>query len=386
MIFMAGPRQAGKSTLAREIASSFLNHRTFNWDTLPDKSILLQNPDFFDQGPWESNATPLIVFDEFHKYRKWQNYMKGVYDGFSSRFKFLVLGSGRLDVYRKGGDSLAGRYFLFYLWPLTIAELGGRSRPFDQFLNQPLESPKSDAALEEAWGQLSQLSGFPEPFTSGDRQTYMRWWTTYRSQLLREDVRDMTHIRDINALEILFALLPTKTGSPLSIESLSRDLQTSAATVKNWIEIFETYFLAFRIRPWSRKITRSLTKEKKLYLYNYAAIESEAAKFENMVALELRRAVASWNAIGYGEFALYYVRNKQKEEVDFLITNREKPVLLVEAKLNDVEPTKSLRKFQNILSVPAVQLVQTRGVQKYYFNGQHTILVASAPTWLAGLP
>lgn len=386
MIFMAGPRQTGKTTLAQQIAAAFSNHRYVNWDAVQDKTLLIRNPDFFTQGPWNDSTPPLIVFDEIHKYRNWKNYLKGMYDTFAGRYKFLVLGSGRLDVYQKGGDSLAGRYFMFNLWPLTIGELGNRQLLFQTFKADPLTTPEPDPNLNAAWEQLSQLSGFPEPFSSGDLPTYVRWWATYRRQMLREDIRDMTAVKNIDHMEILLSLLPSRVGSPLSMDSLGRDLQVSAATVKNWIQIFESFFLVFRLRPWVQKISRAISKERKLYFYNCAAIESEAFRFENMVALELLRAASSWNSMGYGEFSLHYIRNKEKEENDFLLADRNKPVLLIEAKLSESEPAKSLIKFQNVLQVPAVQLVRTPHIKNHFFNGNQNILVVSAPHWLAGLP
>lgn len=386
MIFLAGPRQAGKTTFARMVSSTFSNSVYFNWDLVTNKRLLIETPTFFENINRKDDTPPLIVFDEIHKYKKWKNYLKGMYDEFSDRYKFLVLGSGRLNVFQKGGDSLAGRYFLFTLWPFTLAELGSRRRTFTTFINKPLDVDRAETSAGHIWEHLSRVGGFPEPYLSGKETFYRKWSASYGQQLIREDIRNMTAIKDVDSVEILFSLLPSKIGSPLSMASLSRDIQVSFHSIRDWLDIFESFFLVFRIPPWGKKISRAITKEKKLYLYDYAHIPHEPGKFENMVALELWRAVSNWNDLGLGDFGLHYVRNKEQEEVDFLITNNHDPFLLVETKLSDDTPSKSLLKFQSILDVPAVQLVNKTGVHKIISNHTQLALAITASRWLSTLP
>ena len=386
MIFLAGPRQAGKTTFARMVSSSFSNSVYFNWDIVTNKRLLVEKPTFFEEINRKDSTPPLVVFDEIHKYKKWKNYLKGVYDEFSGHYKFLVLGSGRLNVFQKGGDSLAGRYFLFTLWPFTLAELAQRQKTFAEFIKNPLEVDGFDNSADKIWRQLSHVGGFPEPYLSGKETLYRRWSASYGQQLIREDIRNMTAIKEVDSMEILFSILPSKIGSPLSMASLSRDIQVSFNSIRNWLEIFESFFLIFRIPSWGKKISRAITKEKKLYLYDYAHIPNDPEKFENMVALELWRAVSNWNDLGLGDFGLHYVRNKEKEEVDFLITNNHNPLLLVEAKLSDETPSKSLLKFQSALKVPAVQLVNKTGVHKIISNHGSQTLIITACRWLSTLP
>lgn len=386
MVFLAGPRQSGKTTLARMIASDFQNSVYFNWDLVTSKRLLIEKPAFFEEVERKDKSAPLVIFDEIHKYKKWKNYLKGIYDEFSGKYKFLILGSGRLNVFQKGGDSLAGRYFMFTLWPLTLAELSGRRRSFESFVKNPLSLDQEDKSSEKIWEQLSRLSGFPEPYLSGKETVYRRWSNNYSQQLIREDIRNMTEIKDVDSIEVLFSLLPSKVGSPLSMASLARDAQVSFNSIRSWLEVFESFFLIFRIPSWGKKISRAITKEKKLYLYDYAAIPSEAAKFENMAALELWRAVSNWNDLGLGRFGLYYLRNKEKEEVDFLITENNEPKLLIETKLAEAEVSKNLLKFQSVLEVPAVQLVNRPGLSRVISNQKQEVLVVTASRWLASLP
>ncbi|OHB78006.1 MAG: hypothetical protein A2Z34_00870 [Planctomycetes bacterium RBG_16_59_8] len=386
MIFLSGPRQSGKTTLARMIGDDFPNRLYFNWDILANKRQLVVNPTFFTEMNRTDSSKPLVIFDEIHKYRRWKNYLKGVYDQFSNDYHFLVLGSGRLDIFQKGGDSLAGRYFPFSLWPFTLAELADRRRLFDEFIASPLDMKAESGDLADIRTRLERCSGFPEPYLAGTDRFYRRWARTYARQLIREDIRDLTGIVTIDTVEILFSLLPSKVGSPLSIEAIARDLQVSFATVKRWLGIFERFYLAFSIGPWTRSISRAIRKERKLYLFDYAAVPSPPARLENMVAVELHRAVKTWTDLGHGDYSLHYIRNKEKEEVDFLIADGNKPILLIEVKTSDDQPSKGLRKFQQGLNVPAVQLVDADGLHRLLPNGEQTILVADACRWLSGLP
>ena len=387
MVFLAGPRQSGKTTLAHIISRSFTNTLYFNWDIAEHRARLIENPTFFEAVERKDSSTPLIIFDEIHKYKEWKNYLKGVYDQFHEGYQFLVSGSGRLDIYQKGGDSLAGRYYLFHLWPFTVAELGRSNVPIENWLTEPLKvSLEEKEILREIWSHLSTLSGFPEPYLSGRQTTYRRWTNSYSQQLIREDVRDLTGIKSIGDMELLYILLPSKVGSPISIPSLAGDLRVSYNSVRSWLSVFERFFLIFSISPWTHRIARAIQKERKIYLFDSPKIEEPSPRFENMVALELWRAVISWNDMGYGLFSLHFIKNKEQQEVDFLIAKERKPFLLVEAKLTDTEASSALKKFQRALNIPAVQLVEEIDGYRFFSNEGQSILVAPAYQWLSQLP
>jgi len=387
MVFIAGPRQVGKTTLAETIARTFPNHLHVDWDVADDRARILREPYFFAEMPRRDASAPIVVFDEIHKHRTWKGYLKGVYDRFAREFRFLVTGSGRLDIYQKGGDSLAGRYLLFHLWPFTLAELAGRRVPIDRFRADPLGVVPGDVgSIEKTWRRLAASSGFPEPYLARKPASYRRWSAIYHRQLVREDIRDLTGIRAIGDLETLFALLPERVGSPLSITSLAEDLKVSYNTVRSWLEAFERFYVVFTIAPWTRRVVRAIHKERKTYLFDYALVEDPAARFENMVALELFRAVQLWSDLGHGRFSLHYVKNKEKDEVDFLIAEGRRPMLLVEAKRSEPQVSRALRKFQDQLGIPAVQLMDEGHTFQKVPNGAQTILVAPAWMWVPRLP
>jgi hypothetical protein len=387
MVFISGPRQVGKTTLAKSISQDFANHIYFNWDIPSDRTQLIENPAFFEALERKDPSLPLVVFDEIHKYRDWKNYLKGTYDRFYDQFRFLVTGSGRLDTYQKGGDSLAGRYYLFHLWPFTIGEISGQNRKWQAFADNPLECQiRENKTLKASWDHLATYSGFPEPFLTAKPKTWQRWSNTYGQRLIREDIRDLTQIRSIGDMETLFYLLPSKIGSPISITSLARNLKLSYNTVRDWLGVFERFFMTFSIGPWTARISRAIQKERKIYLWDSPRIQERAARLENMVALELYRAITLWNDVGYGRFSLHFIKNKEQQEVDFLIAESNTPKLLIEAKASETQPSPALLKFQRALNIPAIQLFNQDGGFRLFSNDHQKILVVPAWQWLATLP
>lgn len=384
LILVSGPRQAGKTTFAKDIASTEPVSLYFNYDIPANKARILTNPTFFEEVDRKKGNLPLIILDEIHKYIDWKNYLKGIYDGYADEFRFLVAGSGRLELSRKKGDALAGRYLHFHLYPFTIGEIFASSIGMED-VSIITEIPEQNAIAQEAWETMFRVSGFPEPFLKGTKLKYRRWANSYHSQVIRDDIRDEFAVRQVDTMEALYFLLSECVGSPFSFSNHARTLKISHKTVSSWIKVFEQFFLVLKIRPYSKRISRSLVKEPKIYFYDYCRIRDEALRFENMVAIELSRAVTHWNDFGLGEYELWYLRNKQKEEVDFLVTENANPLFMVEAKLSETSVSPHLSKFQKILHVPAIQLINQKNVGRKIRNGHDTILVASAANWLSCL-
>jgi predicted AAA+ superfamily ATPase len=390
MVFMSGPRQCGKTTFAQWVLKQEGGGLYLNWDIDEDRRKILERVNLFTSFDFSSSTKPLVVFDEIHKFKDWKNFLKGLYDKYSAHVRILVTGSGRLDFFQKGKDSLAGRYFLFHLWPFTLAEFSKVSRKLIDFEQDPYFTSKltnqNETEMRAIWENLTRFSGFPDPFTKADDRFYRVWSNTYRNQLIREDIQQLSRLEKIDHLESLVLLLPSKIGSPISMDNLAKDISVSFDTVKKWLLLLERYHVAFRLLPWTKKIGRSVSKERKLYLFNFAEIQDLGARFENMIAIELLSAVSKWQETGEGNYSLCYVRDRDKNEVDFLIVKNQSPLILVEAKLGDENPSKSLMKIQSQLNIPAIQLVQKPNCKKMFLNGANKILVCDAVTWISSLP
>ncbi len=369
MAFVAGPRQVGKTTLARRLlAETATENLYYNWDIESHRRLIVRFPgDFWKRGESTTAAKqPRLVLDEIHKYPRWKRFVKGLHDEHGSDVQIIVTGSGRLDIFQRGGDSLFGRYNLFRLHPFTLGELLAEDRnailPPEQFWKTLTERAPTREA-EQALQDIEKFTGFPEPLFAASEPRLRRWRQAHRTLVLREDLRDLTRIRDIGLVETLALLLPDRVGSPLSINALSEDLGVNFATVRTWLDAMARLYYLFRVKPYAGRLTRTLRLAEKVYLYDFTEIENAGARFENLTALHLRKLVDAWTDRGYGEFDLHYVRDREKREVDFLITERRKPYALIEAKLSasDIDP--SLRYFS--------QRLQPRYTVQVVRNAEH---------------
>lgn len=343
MVFISGPRQVGKTTFAKSLLANdqtSCEQAYLNWDYPKDrKEILKQNL---------PTGAPIIILDEIHKYPKWKSLIKGFYDKHKETTKYLVTGSARLDVYRKGGDSLQGRYHHYHLHPLTLPEVNDYSH----------------SSLE----QLLTLGGFPEPFFSGKESQARRWRNEYADRLIREDIRDMQNIRDLSLLELLVDSLPAKVGSPLSIQSLREDLEVAHPTVARWLDILEKFYFSYRISPYGAPKIRAVKKEQKLYLWDWSRLENQGARFENFVASHLFKYCHYVQETTGHKMELRYVRDIDGRELDFIVLKDKKPIFAVEAKKSQSQIEPSLRYFQKRLKIPNFYQVHM-GKEDYFNDG-----------------
>ena len=371
MVFVGGPRQVGKTTLARElVAACFNNAAYYNWDSRNDRRKIMQSD-------WPGNAE-LIILDEIHKYKKWKSIVKGEYDTLKNKYRFMITGSARLDIYRKGGDSMAGRYHYFRLHPFSLAELTGKITVPPIFTKIPVSSRNH----EDAFSSLDMFGGFPEPFLKQNMRTLRRWQNEKIDRLFREDIRDIEHVRDISSMQLLGDMLPERVAAPLSVNSLREDLEVSHRAVSNWLNILESFYYCFRIYPYAGKNYRSVKKVPKLYLWDWSEINNEAARFENCLASHLLKFVHFYLDYEGYRAELYYLRNVDKKEVDFLVTIDKKPWFAVEAKINDTNVSPHLHYFKEKLNIPYLyQVVKKSGTDRL-IKGMR---VVSADRFLAGL-
>lgn len=352
MVFVAGPRQVGKTTLARSLEGADQGY--LSWDIPEDRTRILKR---------ELPVSLLWVFDEIHKYRLWRNYLKGLYDGRRPEQRILVTGSARLDYYRYSGDSLQGRYHLLHLHPLSFAELGGTT--------------------EQDLQPLLALGGFPEPFFSGSEVEARRWSREHRNLLVREELVSLERVHDLGSVELLMIRLPELVGSPLSVNALREDLQVSHKTVSSWLQILERLFAVFRLSPFGSPAIRAVKKEQKHYHFDWSLVPDLPPRFENLVASHLLKWVQHEQDTQGRDLELRYFRDGEGREVDFVVTERRKPLLLVEAKWADTELDRSLRYLKTRFPESSAWQIAATGRRDYVSS--EGIRVAPASVFLAGL-
>lgn len=371
MVLLAGPRQCGKTSLAKTIAKSFSSAHYYNWDVANDRKSLLRNE--------LDDAKKLWLFDELHKYRRWRNWLKGIYDEFHETHPILVTGSAKLDVYSRGGDSLQGRYFFHRMHPLTLGELEGMTIRIEK------EIPQFSQSAQNTLSNLLKLGGFPEPFLSGSETEAERWRNQYGTLLVREEVRDLEKTEDLDSMELLFDRLGDCVGSPLSINSLREDLELSHGTVSKWLGIFEKLYGVFRVAPFGPPRIKAIKKEPKLYFWDWGRVANPGARFENLVAVHLM-TYCHWLTDQQGKKAeLRYFRSKAKHEVDFIVIVNHKPVVAVECKLADESPGSGLRYLLERVSIPQAFQISFSG-RKDYVAGITRIRALPASQFLSALP
>jgi len=353
MVFVGGPRQVGKTTLARIlVGAQFEETAYFNWDNKAERRQIMA-------AQWPG-AAELIILDEIHKFSGWKRFIKGEYDVHKDKYRFLVTGSARLDIYRKGGDSLQGRYHYYRMHPFTLAELAKEKSPIEPFKELPI-----DTVHHQEFATLERFGGFPEPLFSQNDRTLRRWHSERNERLFREDIRDTEMIRELGKMQVLSDMLPSKVGALLSINNMREDLEVSHRAVSHWLNILESFYYHFRVYPFSRTSFRALKKEPKLYLWDWSEVTDEAARFENLVGSHLLKLVHWLHDHEGFKTGLYFLRDTSKREVDFLVTVDEKPWFAVEVKLNDDSLAPNLRYFREKLNIPfAYQVLKKPGVDR----------------------
>ena len=340
MEFISGARQVGKTTLAKKIAELLPPSEYLNWDVLNDRELILAGEICPPRTLGSQKGT--IVLDEIHKYKKWKNFIKGFYDKEKGNVNVLITGSAKLNIFRKGQDSLMGRYFLYRIHPISVAEyINPNKESTDTLYFNPV---KIDDSNFEA---LLKFGGFPEPLSKQSEHFSRRWQRIRQEQLIQEEIRSLSQIEQLGQLEVLAEMIKRQSGQLINYSQLSKKVRVSVNTVIGWIKYLTELHYCFIVRPWSKNLSRAIIKEPKCYLTDWSVVEDVGAKNENFIACHLLKAVQYWTDRGLGDFGLYFIRTKEKEEVDFVVTKNGAPWFLVEAKTSCQKSiSKSLIRFQ----------------------------------------
>ena len=359
MVFLVGPRQVGKTTLAKGLMGDYPMAQYLNWDVAGDRRIILDQT-------WSPRAK-LLVLDEIHKMRDWKAYLKGAWDGRGEGQSILVTGSARMDTFRQSGESLAGRYFSLRMHPVSVREW----------------CAAASVTPDEALDRLIERGGFPEPFLAPDRVDADRWRRQYLDDLIREDVIEYSRIGEIRAMRLFVAMLRERVGSPLSLAAIARDLQVSPMTVAKYLDILEALHVVFAVRPYHRNIARALLKAPKVYFFDTGLVAGDAgARLENACAAMLLKHVHFLQDVAGRAVSLHYIRDKQGGEVDLVVCDDNVPVLLAECKHADTAVSRIMLNLAAQFAQAQVLQVVRELRQEEKRGG---VSIVRAADWLAGL-
>ena len=379
MVFLSGPRQVGKTTIAKTFASDYLN-----WEEKETRMLILKGAKAvgkalsLDEG---RDAGKTLVFDEIHRYQKWKTFLKGFFDIYEKSVRIFATGSAKMDVYKRGGDSMMGRYFPYRIHPLSTAELLATSIPDERLIVRP---PKELAASE--WDALLKFGGFPEPFTARQTRFLRKWRALRMEQLFSQDIRDLTKTVEIDQIEALATILANRTGEQLVISSLAHEVTASEPTIKKWVSILKSLYYGFTVKPYYKNIESSIRKTPKWYLRDWSGIADPGKRAETFVACHLLKAVECWTDLGFGDFDLFYVRDRKKREVDFLVTKDKVPWFLAEVKSASEALSGSLAFFQRATGAKhAFQVVLDADYEDADCFEKTTPAVVPAKTFLSQL-
>ncbi|WP_103897579.1 ATP-binding protein [Rickettsia fournieri] len=357
LVFISGARQVGKTTISKQVIKPNPNSIYLNWDYLEDRNkILNKHTELFKNLlSTISDKKPCLILDEIHKYKDWKSLVKGFYDKFGENIEFIITGSAKLNIYKKGGDSLMGRYISLTVHPLSVSEI---AKNFDNDIDY-IKSPQN-ITIDE-FKALINFGGFAESYLKATAKFHRIWSNQRFKQLFREDVRNTEDINNIYALSLLTSIINEQAGSLISYTNLANKVRVSDQTIRRWLSLLEKHYYCFAIKPWSKNVVKSLIKEPQIYLWDWSQIKDIGTRFENLVASHLLKAVYFWNETGLGDFGLYYLRDKQKREVDLVITKDNQPWILVEAKVSDSTVSSSLKYFHELLNPEfSFQVIQNK--------------------------
>ena len=356
ILLLTGPRQCGKTTLSKMLHADY---QYINYD-LAEHRLLLR------EKSWDRQRS-VIIFDELHKMTGWKAWLKGIYDVEGLPPALLVTGSARLTAFRKTGDSLAGRHFQFRLHPLDLKE----ALAF------------TDLGRDEIFDRLMTVGGFPEPFLNGTQRYYNRWKRSHVDLILKEELLTLSAVRDIQSIETLIELLRSRVGSPVSANSLARDLQKSPNTIQHWLKLLEDLYVIFKVAPYHKNIARALLKEPKYYFYDNGMVQGdEGTRLENLVACALFKEIHRAQDVDGENVDLYFIKNKDGQEIDFLVTREKQPYQLVEVKWKDASLSQNFKRFLAKQSLKRVQVVGTIEEAKSFPGGER---IEPAKDFLAGI-
>jgi uncharacterized protein len=371
-VFVSGPRQVGKTTPCRALASVALD-----WRDLRDRRVILSGPAAVVEQLGLVNLRDrdaVVLFDNLRAYNKWPAFLRGIRARCGPRLRILVTG---LDSARATNTTANFSHLRLHPWSVGEWLRAG-------LVSSTVAPPA--AICDEDWNVLVEHGGFPEPFLKRDSRFTRRWQSQRAEELLSVELRTLTAVHDPQVFEALALLLAEQSAAHVFYSHLSREVSVTVDTVRRWVDLLTRAQYGFLVRPWFRGVPKALRKEPKWFLRDWSAIGSSSARRLTFIACHLLKAVEGWTDLGFGRFELCYVRDKSKREADFLVVRDGKPWFLVGVG-DEPRVMSVLQHFQECTrAAHAFQVVFDGAFTAADCFERHAPVAVSARTFLSQLP
>ena len=373
VVLLTGPRQVGKSTLARRAAevpvgaritlaasppiSGARPSRYFTLDDATTLAAIAEDPQGWLQRYRSDDWT---VIDEVQRLPELLIAIKRDVDIDRRPNRYLLTGSANVLALPRVAESLAGRVELLQMWPLSQAEIEATASTF-------LETIFSDVDVLEWRGSSTRdeiiaralSGGFPDAVKRADRARRNAWFGSYITTVLQREIRSISNIEDDGGIVRILRAVASRSGQPRNLQSLSRDVGIPASTIARHIELLKATFLVSEIPPWSGGVDARIVRSPKLlvndsglyaYLLNLAPDDAHVGfLIEEFVGTELIKLLSYH---GLGEYSLLHFRTRQQKEVDFAIEAVDRRIVGLEVKATttaDAHDFRGLRAFADVV-------------------------------------
>ena len=335
IVFVCGPRQAGKTTLAQHVAGQSMPFVTF--DDSVTRDVAASDPDGFVR------RLDRAIIDEVQRVPIILLPLKRSVDEDQRPGRFLLTGSASLLRASRIADSLAGRLTTLHLWPLAQAELAGRSSCFLSQVFQGKVPAVSGFKLDDDLVRAVLAGGYPEALRRTQWQRRQTWYNEYIEIVLQRDMHDIARINQMSVMPELLTTAAALSGNLINYTTVGNAVGISSVTVRTYIGLLEQLFLLRRIKPWHSNLVKRLVKTPKLHFIDSGllaallGISLERIRrdrrllgplLESFVYAELLK-FAGWTEERY---RFYHFRDKDGQEVDFVIENHAGDIVGIEVK------------------------------------------------------
>jgi predicted AAA+ superfamily ATPase len=356
VLLLSGPRQSGKTTLARELESDQTEYRTLDDGTLREAA---EN----DPQGFIKRSTKTLIIDEVQRIPSLLPAIKKAVDEDNRPGQYLLTGSANIQSIPTVKESLAGRIAKIRLRPLVQGEMREIAPQFiesafkQSFLHSHAHYDR-DALLEIAF-----RGGFPEPMKLQDRGR-KRWHTDYINAILERDLKDITKIHRKNAMRELVNVLAAWSGKFMDLSAIGSGLSIQRSTIESYINALEALYLVERVYPWTKTDYDRVGKQNRLFMVDSGLMSSLLRWKMDQVRLDPDRSgklieTFAFNEImaqvdaGDGRYELFHYRDREKREIDFLIEREDNALLGIEIKAGSAigkNDFKHMKWFQNNLT------------------------------------